>query len=197
MEHLTDERIVDLIGGDEIPGAHEHLDSCSRCRALHQQWLLRMELLRDLYRETIESPELHRLRVMYRELGPQPAGAARWLARLVRTSVLQPAAVRGAVSGSIAEYEAGPYNLLLRVGPTGRGSTVSVHGQLTAARGDVGGGGTMALSALGGRAYVCDIDRFGEFHLAGVVPGRYRALWWIDGGAIELADLAIGDDETG
>jgi hypothetical protein len=133
---------------------------------------------------------------MYRELGPQPAGAARWLARLVRTSVLQPVAVRGAVSGSISEYEAGPYNLLLRVGPTGRGLTVSVHGQLTTMRGDVGGGGTLALSALDGRAYVCDIDRFGEFHLAGVVPGRYRALWWIDGGAIELADLAIGGDET-
>jgi len=196
MEHLTDERIVDLIGGDEIPGAHEHLVSCSRCRALHQQWLQRMELLRDLHRETVDTAELHRLRVMYRELGPQPAGTARWLARLVRTTAMQPAAVRGAVSGSILEYEAGPYSLLLRVGTVGRGSTVSVHGQLTTMRGDVGGGGTMALSAVDGRAYVCDIDRFGEFHLARIVPGRYRALWWIDGGAIELADLAIGGDET-
>jgi hypothetical protein len=56
---------------------------------------------------------------MYRQLGPQPVEGFRWAARLVRGSAMQPAAVRGVVSGSITEYEAGPYNLLMRVGPAG------------------------------------------------------------------------------
>jgi hypothetical protein len=71
-----------------------------------------------------------------------------------------------------------------------------VHGQLTTTRGEAGSGGTMALSSTDSGAYVCDIDRFGEFHLKGVSPGRYRALLWVDGGAIELFDLSIGGDEA-
>jgi hypothetical protein len=153
-------------------------------------------LLRDLHRESLDEAELHRLRVMYRQLGPHSVEGFRWVGRLVRGSAMQPAAVRGVVSGSTTEYEAGPYNLLMRVGPAGRGSTVSVHGQLTTTRGDAGSGGTMALSSTGSGAYVCDIDRFGEFHLKGVSPGRYRALLWVDGGAIELLDLSIGGDEA-
>jgi hypothetical protein len=196
MDHITEQTIVDLIGGDEIAGAQEHLASCARCRELHRRWIERMELLRDLHRETLDEAELHRLRVMYRQLGPQPVEGVRWVARLVRGSAMQPAAVRGVVSGGIAEYEAGPYTLLVQVGPAGRGSTVSVHGQLTTTRGDAGSGGTMALSSTDSGAHVCDIDRFGEFHLKSVAPGRYRALLWVDGGAIELVDLSIGGDET-
>ena len=196
MDHITEQTIVDLIGGGEIAGAREHLAACGRCRKLHRRWIERMESLRDLHRESLDEAELHRLRVMYRQLGPQPVEGFRWAARLVRGSAMQPTAVRGAVSGSITEYEAGPYNLLMRVGPAGRGSTVSVHGQLTTTRGDAGSGGTMALSSTDSGAYVCDIDRFGEFHLKGVSPGRYRALLWVDGGAIELFDLSIGGDEA-
>ena len=196
MDHLTAEQIIDLIGGDEPPGAREHLGSCSTCRELHMTWLRRMDSLRDLEREGLDEAEMHRLRVMYRQLGPKRAEGAHWLASLVRSSQGAPAAVRGEASGTISEYEAGPYSLLLRVGPVGRGEKVSVHGQLTTPRGE-GGGGTLALSSADGRAYVCDIDRFGEFHLRQVPIGRYRALWWIEDGAVEVADLEIGGDETG
>ena len=196
MEHITDQTVVDLIGGAEIAGAEEHLASCAQCRELQRIWVQRLASLRDLQRESLDESELHRLRVMYRQLGPRPVEGMRWVARLVRGSDLQPAAVRGVVSGSIIEYEAGPYTLLVRVGPGGRGSKVSVHGQLTTSAGDAGSSGTMALSSTDNGAYICDIDRFGEFHLKGVSPGRYRALLWVDGGAIELVDLSIGGDET-
>lgn len=196
MNHLTAAQIIDLIGGDEQPGAREHLDSCSACRELHQTWLRRMDSLRDLERERLDESELHKLRVMYRQLGPKRADGAHWLASLVRSSDSAPAAVRGAASGAISEYEAGPYTLLVRVGPVGRGEKVSIHGQLTATGGELGGG-TLALSAADGRAYVCDIDRFGEFHLQRVPSGHYRALWWFEGGAVEVVDLEIGNDELG
>ena len=44
-----------------------------------------------------------------------------------------------AESFRIIEYEAGPYTLLVRVGPGGRGSKVSVHGQLTTSAGTAAG----------------------------------------------------------
>lgn len=196
MDHLSSARIVDLIGGEDVPGARKHLDSCSSCRELHQTWLQRIESLRDLDLESLDEAELHKLRAMYRQLGPRRSEGAHWLARLVRTSDILPAPVRGVAADTISEYEAGPYTLLLRVGPTGRGEAVSVHGQLTGTRGE-SGGGTLALSAVDGRAYVCDIDQFGEFHLQRVRTGRYRALWWVDDGAVEVADLEIGVDEAG
>jgi hypothetical protein len=196
MDHLTAAQIVDLIGGEDIPGARRHLEACSRCRELEAIWVRRMDSLREIEREGLDPAELHKLRVMYRQLGPKRAEGAHWLANLVRSSDRQPVAVRGAASGRVSEYEAGPYTLLVRVGPVSRKATVSVHGQLTRKHGDAGVG-TMALSAADGRAYVCDIDRFGEFHLREVTPGRYRALWWLDQGAVEVTDLEIGTDEAG
>jgi len=104
--------------------------------------------------------------------------------------------VRGGASGVVSEYEAGPFTLLVHVGPEDRRSRVTVHGQLSS-RLAGSGAGTMALSAADGRAYVCDIDQFGEFHLEGVAPGRYRALWWLQENVVEVADLEIGDHDTG
>lgn len=194
MNHLTAAQLVDLIGGEDVPGAREHLDACSTCREQHQTWTRRMSSLQDLELESLDEAEMHKLRVMYRQLGPKRSEETHWLARLVRSSDSQPAAVRGIAADRITEYEAGPYTLLLRVGQARRGEAVSVHGQLTSRRGD-SGSGTMALSAADGRAYVCDIDQFGEFHLKQVLSGRYRALWWVEDGAVEVADLEIGVDE--
>ena len=46
----------------------------------------------------------------------------------------------GVVLGVFGMLLAYPYTLLVRVGPGGRGSTVSVHGQLTTSAGDAGSG---------------------------------------------------------
>lgn len=196
MDHLTAAQIVDLIGGEESAEARQHLASCSRCRELEAAWVRRMDSLRELAREGLDPAELHRLRVMFRQLGPGRDEAEHWLATLVRSSDRQPVAVRGAASGTVSEYQAGPYTLLVRVGPVSRRETVSVHGQLTQRHGE-SGAGTMALSSADGRAYVCDIDQFGEFHLREVPTGRYHALWWLERGAVEVTSLEIGTDEAG
>jgi hypothetical protein len=195
MDHLTSAQIVDLIGGGDEPGAREHLDECPACRELEATWIGRMDSLRELEQERLDPAEVHRLRVMYRQLGPKRIEGSYRLASLVRSSDRQPAAVRGVAAGRVSEYEAGPYTLLVTVGPVGRRETVAVHGQLTASRGEAGSG-MMTLSSANGRAYICDIDRYGEFHLREVIPGRYRALWWVDEGAVEVADLEIGTDEA-
>ena len=56
MDHLTAEQIIDLIGGDEPPGARAHLNACSTCRELHETWLRRMDSLRDLERYIARHP---------------------------------------------------------------------------------------------------------------------------------------------
>jgi 4-hydroxy-3-methylbut-2-enyl diphosphate reductase len=45
MEHITDQNVVDLIGGAEIAGAEEHLASCAECRELHRIWVQRLASL--------------------------------------------------------------------------------------------------------------------------------------------------------
>lgn len=196
MKHLTAAQIVELVGGGEVAGGEEHLRSCAGCRRMVEEWGEKLAALRELDRQALDPTELHRLRVMYRQLGPQRSEGHSWVATLLRRSDRQPAAVRGGSSGVVSEFEAGPYTLLVRVGPENRRSRIAVHGQLSSRRGSAGDG-TMALSAADGRAYVCDIDHFGEFHLDGVVPGRYRALFWLQDDAVEVADLEIGDHDAG
>jgi hypothetical protein len=107
----------------------------------------------------------------------------------------QLASVRGAAAGTILQYSAGPYVILLRVEAAEARSAVSVHGQLVRdeAAGDLSG--RASLFAPDGMSYICDVDRFGEFHLAEGTPGRYRVLLWIDGEVVDLDEIQIGSDE--
>ncbi len=194
MNHLGESQIIDLMCGEKGGQAADHLDSCVRCRRLHRRWIGRLESLRDLHRETLDQAELHNLRVMYRHLGPRPSLGRRWAARLVRASDGQLAAVRGVASGTILEFSAGPYGVLLRVGTPDRRSTVAVYGQLT--RGEDAGDltGRASFAAGDGSTYVCDVDQFGEFFLPAGKPGRYRVQLWIGGEIVAIDDLEIGVD---
>ena len=195
MNHLSESQVIDLICGEDIAEATEHLKSCRRCRLLHRTWIQRMELLRDLHRESLDDAELHSLRAMYRHLGPKPSLGTRWPATLVRASDGALAAVRGTASGTILEFSAGPYDVLLRVGTPDRRSTVAVYGQLTKGEGAGDLTGRASFTAGDGTTFICDVDRFGEFFLPDGTAGRYRVQLWINGGIVEIEDLQIGIDE--
>ena len=196
MNHLSESQVIDLIGGEDIAGAVEHLKSCRRCLNLHRTWIRRMEALRDLHRENLDEAEIHSLRAMYRHLGPKPSLGTRWTATLVRASDGQLAAVRGTASGTILEFSAGPYDVLFRVGTPDRRSTVAVYGQLTGGEGAGDLAGRASFTAGDGSTFICDVDRFGEFFLPDGTAGRYRVQLWINGGILEIEELEIGIDEN-
>jgi hypothetical protein len=195
MNHLSPSQLIDLICGEDIADAEEHLASCRQCRLLHQTWIRRIEDLTDLHRETLDEAEIHYLRTMFRHLGPKPSLGTRWLAVLQRASDRPLAAVRGTASGSTLEYAAGPFHILLRVGTPDRRSSVAVYGQLENPEGgDLSG--KASFTADDGTTRICDVDRFGEFFLADGSAGRYRVQLWIDGEVVEIDDLHIGLDDT-
>jgi hypothetical protein len=146
-------------------------------------------------RESVDDSELHRLKVLFRQLGPGENRAPRWIARLVRSSAAAPAAARGLASGEIAEYTAGPYTLMLRVGALGSRSTVSVIGQIANVEEQRSVGGTFALTPPNGRVRLSDVDEFGEFNLPEVEPGRYRGTWWFGDQIMVVHNVEIGSDD--
>ncbi len=195
MDHLTEAHIIDLIEGEGPSEAEAHLAECSQCRSAQRLWQERIESLREMSRESLDDAELHRLRVLYRQLGPGKDQAPRWIARLVRSSAAAPAAARGVASGEIMEYSAGPYTLMLRVGAQGSRSTVSVIGQIATNDRDRGIGGTFALTPPNGRVRLSDVDQFGEFNLPEVAPGSYRGTWWFGDQIMVVHDVEIGTDD--
>ncbi len=195
MNHLSESQVIDLICGEDIAEAAEHLKSCRRCHHLHRSWIRRMDSLRDLHRESLDDAELHNLRAMYRHLGPKPSLGTRWPATLVRASDAPLAAVRGTTAGTILEFSAGPYNVMFRVGTPDRRSTVAVYGQLTSGEGTGDLAGRASFTAGDGTTFICDVDRFGEFFLPDGTAGRYRVQLWINGGIVEIEELQFGIDE--
>jgi anti-sigma factor RsiW len=195
MDHMTEEQIIDLIDGEGPPEAEAHLAECSKCSSVQRLWVDRIEALREMTRERLEESELHRLRVLFRQLGPGEGRAPRWIARLVRSSSAAPATARGLVSGQIMEFNAGPYVLMLRVGAQGSRSTVSVTGQIASVEEDCEIGGTFALTPQNGRARLSDVDQFGEFNVTEVEPGSYRGTWWFGDQLLVVHDVEIGTDE--
>ena len=195
MDHLTEAHIIDLIEGEASSEAETHLAVCSECRSAKRLWVDRIEALREMSRESVDESELHRLRVLYRQLGPGQDRAPRWIAKLVRSSAGAPAAARGVASGEIAEYSGGPYTIMLRVGARGSRPTVSVIGQIASTEQDRDIGGTFALTPPNGRVRLSDVDQFGEFNLPEVEPGSYRGTWWFGDQIMVMHDVEIGTDD--
>jgi len=195
MDHLTEANIIDLIEGEASIEAEAHLAGCSDCRSRERLWADRIEALREMSRESVDESELHRLRVLYRQLGPGQDRAPRWIASLVRSSAATPAATRGVASGEIAEYVAGPYTLMLRVGARGTRPTVPVIGQIASVDEDRVIGGTFALTPPNGRVRISDVDQFGEFNLPEVEPGSYRGTWWFGDQIMVVHNVEIGTDD--
>lgn len=195
MDHLTEAQIIDLIDGEGPSGAEAHLEECSKCSSVQRLWISRIEALREMTQESLEESELHRLRVLFRQLGPGQDRAPRWIAQLVRSSSAAPVTARGLVSGQIMEYDAGPYVLMLRVGAQGSRPTVSVTGQIASVEEDREVGGTFALTPQNGRVRLSDVDQFGEFNVTEVEPGSYRGTWWFGDQLMVVHDVEIGTDE--
>jgi hypothetical protein len=195
MDHLTEAEIIDLIEGDGSFEAESHIVGCSRCRSVQNLWVDRLEALREMSRETLDESELHRLRVLFRQLGPGQSRVPRLIAKLVRSSAAAPAMARGVASGEIMEYHAGPYTLMLRVGAQGSQSTVSVVGQIASVEEDREIGGTFALTPPNGRVRLSDVDPFGEFNLTELAPGTYRGTWWFGDQLMVVHKVEIGTDD--
>ena len=197
MDHISEDQLVDLVTGLEDPEVRVHVGSCGRCRSRYELWLQRIEDLRDVTREGVDEREIHRLAVLYRQLGPGRDRARSWVARLVRASSWSaaPAAVRGVAAGQLMEYSAGSHSVLLRVGARGSRPTVSVVGQIEAVDGDAEVGGAFALLAAEGETRIADVDRFGEFHLEGIEPGSYTGTWCFEDRVLVVPGVEIGTDD--
>lgn len=199
MKHISEDQLVDLVDGETPSEVETHLDECDRCRSRVDTLARQLDDLRDIARESVDDAELHRLLVLFRRLGPaKRGGATDWLARLVRSSSSDPApaAVRGVASGQLMEYDGGSHTVLLRAGARGSRPTVTVVGQIepTAESGELGG--TFSLTDEDGHVLVSDVDRFGEFQLDEVAPGRYSGAWWIGDRILVIPRIEIGIDDA-
>lgn len=197
MDHMNEAQIIDLIAGDGAPEDRAHLEACAECRAVEQRWIERVDALREIGREQLDEAEMHRLRVLFRQLGPGPGRVVKWVAKLVRSSASAPATAtaRGVASGEIMDFSAGRYSLMLRVGARGSRQAVSVVGQVVCEEDDCAVGGMFALTPPDGRVRLSDVDRFGEFQLTDVAPGTYRGTWWFEDQLMVVPEVEIGTDD--
>lgn len=191
MAHLDDDRIVDLISGTGDGDSRRHLEGCAACAERLESWRGLLAGLGVLARESVGESELHRLRTMFRQLGPGRRDATSWMARLVRSTAAATVAVRGATAAELLELEAGPYTVLVQVTPVGRGEA-AIHGQVLGEGATAGEPGTMVLQRDDGVAHVQELDDLGEFHVEPVDAGAWRVTWWLGNARIELDELRVG-----
>ncbi len=184
--HLDDDRLIDMLRGDRGDDAERrHIAGCDSCRASSEWWHRQLLGLESLAAENVGQRELHRLRVLYRQLGPQPEGArTRWLARLVRATGEVVPALRGSAAPRLLEFQGGPLRVVVQL----TGSTL--HGQLLNDADDIDGG-TLVLTADDGAAYTAELDELGEFHLEDLRPGSYHASWWTAGERLDVAEIQV------
>jgi len=190
--HLDDARLIDLMRAADDGAASGHLAACDECRARQRWWRDRLEDLRLLRGQAVDEHELHRLTTLFRQRGPRPGGVRRWIAELVSPLAAAPAAVRGG-GAALQEYRGGPVRIVLQLqgGPRG-----TVHGQLLDETGaPLDGGGDLVVRRADDErvAFTSEIDELGEFHVAGLPPGRYAASWRIGPGRIDLDVLDLED----
>lgn len=195
MDHTTETQIIELLQGEDLPEVDAHLKDCDPCRSLQRLWSDRMDDLRSLDRESLDDSEIHRLRVLYRHLGPAESHVTRWLATLVRSSRTAPVAARGLVTGEIMEYSAGPFNIMLQVGARGPRSQTSVVGQIGTTEADRGIGGTFSVISATGHERFSDVDEFGEFHLEDLPVGTYRGAWRFEDQMLIVPSIEIETDD--
>jgi len=189
MPHLEDLTVIELLRGEDDPDAQRHLDGCARCRETHRLWARLVEGLRELGQERVDHGELHRLKVLYRQLGPANRKRSSWEARPARSGSPATCAIRG--EGDLVELTAGPCTVVMQA-ETKRSGMTSLHGQLLCEQQGVASGGRAVFVSEDGDGYVTEIDAFGEFHLDRLPVGRYRALWQVAGASVTLQSLQVG-----
>lgn len=199
MSHLDLDRLFDLMGGSGTAAESSHLADCDVCRRQFESWRTRLEDLREIEFNRMSAPEMHNLRVLFREFGPSPATRS-WVARLVRSS--QPSAaeaVRGGLAATFAAYEAGPYQIVLQVSPSETEGRYDLQGQVSGEGSGLPATTEMVLTSDLGFADRTTVDAFGEFRIAGVPGGPCRLVWYGGVERIDFEGLDVGerDDDDG
>ncbi len=192
MSHLDFDRLIDLMGESATAGDASHLAECDVCRRQLELWRTRLDDLRAIEANAVNTAEIHNLRVLFREYGPSPV-ARSWAARLVRSS--QPPAteaVRGGLAATFAAYEAGPYQIVLQVSPSEMEGRVDLQGQVASQESHLQASTEVVITSERGYADRVTVDRFGEFRIAGVPVGLCRLVWYGGGERIDLEDLIVG-----
>lgn len=190
MKHLTDDMLWTMVAGPGAAAWRAHLDTCPRCRERFDEWRAVHAGLADLEREALDEREIHRLSVLFRARGPQPAGHTELWTRLLRSAPLVPMAVRGAAMPVLAEHGVGPYHVTVQVCEETAGAH-HLHGQVIEG-GAPAGRGEVVLSTEDGRLLSGPIDELGEFDLEGVGPGRYRATLLVEKVRVVVESLPVG-----
>jgi hypothetical protein len=196
MKHLDVDRVIEAVAGRASDAERVHVDTCDRCRSEVESWREDLEALRELEAESLSDGELHRLRVMFRQLGPAREKPS-LVARLIRRSEpAAAAAVRGGVTSTFEEYQAGPFGVVLQIRPAGH-DVFDVHGQLSSDLGAVGPDAVAVLSSEDGWVGRAALDAHGEFRLHGVPAGPYALFWSVHDDRVRIDRLWIGDDDAG
>jgi len=196
MSHLDIDRVLAAVAGQATAAEQSHLDQCAPCRTEVEAWRMRVAELRELEANAVEATEMHNLQVLFRVFGPTPAGNS-WMARLVRSSEPAPAPVRGALTVTFEAYRAGPYEIVLQIGPSEVEGRFDLQGQVEAEAGETPVGAQVVLTSEGGHVGRAHLDDFGEFRLTGVPEGPCRLAWSIGDGRIDLDPLFVGERADG
>ena len=197
MAHLSDEQLLALArdGGDKM--FRDHVLECARCAKRVEMWRLAVESLPALVRENTSPSEMHHLKAMFRNHGPEKGSVIRWVASLVRSSSDAVAAsVRASATTDLYEYQIGPFTMMLESGPM-QGGAFSVHGQVFGEGQGVVAGSKIVVASDDGIAFVDALDEFGEFHVDVTMPGRYHLTVLTKEGAFGVDDLEVGGSSVG
>jgi hypothetical protein len=197
MKHLDDHQIIETLAGRGSEAERAHAASCERCGQSLASWRQNIEGLRELDGESASDREIHRLRVMFRQLGPSPQRRP-LVARLVRRSgaAAMAAATRGGVTSTFEEYEADPFGAVIQIRPALH-DLYDVHGQLSSHDGTPCAGSVAMLAADNGWGRQVTLDGHGEFWLRGVAAGRYSLAWVVGTSVVRIDELVVGDEDDG
>jgi hypothetical protein len=198
MRHLDVVRLLSVLKGEESAQDRTHLDGCASCSHELEVWRPRLAGLRELASGTVDSAEIHNLRVLFRSLGPRPECRS-WVARMLRGPELAAAPVRGGLAATLGAYRAGPYEIVIEVLPSEIEGRFDVHGQVVGDDCVVPERSEVVLTSPEGYADRVQLDAHGEFRLVGVPPGKSRLMWIVGDSRIDLEELEIGEpvDEAG
>ena len=197
MDHLNLDLILDVLAGRAGAEESAHLAECSRCREDAVVWKQRLETLREVEAERLGDAEEHRLRVLYRQLGPSPR-RSRLVAELVRGAArpAEAAAVRGE-SAEMAEFRAADFVATVQILPGGTGGSHEIHGCLLRGGAGVPSGCAVLSGETGAYCDRTDLDEFGEFHFSDVPGGVYHLSWVAVEHRIEIENLSVGEGDDG
>jgi len=189
MKHLDDHRLIELARGEGSEAERRHLEACRECRDAVGQWARWLEGLRATEGEELSDSDRHNLRALYATLGPRRRESL--VARLLRPAPELAAAVRGAATARLDEYEAGSYRLIVEVRPVG-GERYDLHLAVLPPGDEAVGGSRVVLRSDSLPGLIVRLDASGETHVAGLDAGRYEVACWLPGGRVELPTVEVG-----